>query len=87
LVAQPVESELAFSSVKLRGPMNPQYGGKKRSILLRASTPSVTIRAVQILEYIGTTQAREVLEALAKGAAEARLTQEAKGSLDRLTRK
>jgi hypothetical protein len=44
------------------------------------------VRAVEALERIGTAEAREVLAGLAKGAAEAWLTQEAKASLDRLER-
>jgi hypothetical protein len=42
------------------------------------------LRAVEVLERIGTAEARRVLEALAGGAAGARLTQEAKGTLQRL---
>jgi WD40 repeat protein len=45
------------------------------------------IRAIEILERISTPQARELLEKLAQGAAEARLTQEAKASLERLTKR
>ncbi len=41
-------------------------------------------RAIEVLEHIGTPDALQVLEFLAKGAPEARLTQEAKASLDRL---
>jgi hypothetical protein len=43
------------------------------------------LRAVEVLERIATPAAREVLEALAKGAPGARLTQEAKASLERLS--
>ncbi len=42
------------------------------------------IRAVAILEQIGTAEARKLLTRLAGGAAGARLTQEAKPGLDRL---
>ena len=42
------------------------------------------LRAIEMLEDIGTLEARRVLERLAKGAPEARLTQEAKASLERL---
>jgi RNA polymerase sigma factor (sigma-70 family) len=42
------------------------------------------LRGIEVLEYIGTPQARQVLETLAKGAPEARLTREAKASLRRL---
>jgi Spy/CpxP family protein refolding chaperone len=45
-----------------------------------------SIRAVEVLEHIATPEAREVLQNLAKGAAEARLTHEAKAALDRLSR-
>jgi WD40 repeat protein len=45
------------------------------------------VRAVEVLEHIGTPEACQVLESLAKGAPEARLTREAKGSLDRLAKR
>jgi len=45
------------------------------------------LRAIQSLEYMGTAAARQVLESLAGGAPESRLTQEAKASLRRLARK
>ena len=41
-------------------------------------------RAVEVLEYIGTAEARRVLQALSQGAPEAELTREAKASLQRL---
>ncbi|HMC64722.1 MAG TPA: hypothetical protein VKI65_07270, partial [Gemmataceae bacterium] len=43
-------------------------------------------RAVEVLEHIGTPEAKQLLQALAKGAPEARLTQEAKAALERLGR-
>jgi RNA polymerase sigma factor (sigma-70 family) len=57
---------------KLRGPLPP--GERLRHL-----------RAVEVLEHIGTQPAQEVLQALARGAAGARLTREAKGALERLT--
>jgi hypothetical protein len=42
------------------------------------------LRAVEVLETIGTTEARAVLEHLAGGAPSALLTREAKASLERL---
>ena len=42
------------------------------------------LRAVQVLEFIGTTEARQILETLAKGADGARLTREAQAALQRL---
>jgi RNA polymerase sigma factor (sigma-70 family) len=44
------------------------------------------LRAVEVLEYVGSAEARQVLTDLAGGAAEARLTREAIGSLERLAR-
>lgn len=43
-----------------------------------------SLRAVELLERIGTAEARGVLEALAKGTPDARLTREAQAALDRL---
>lgn len=54
-------------------------GPIKNSNRLRA------LRGVEILEAIGTPEARQVLEALAKGIPEADLTREAKATLERLT--
>jgi WD40 repeat protein len=45
------------------------------------------LRAIEVLEHIGTPGARDVLQTLAKGAPEARLTQEAKASLGRLDKR
>jgi hypothetical protein len=45
------------------------------------------LRAIQVLEYMGTAEAKEHLRALAKGVAEARLTREAKAALERLEKK
>jgi WD40 repeat protein len=42
------------------------------------------LRAIEVLEHIGTPEAQEVLQTLAKGAPEALITREAKASLDRL---
>jgi hypothetical protein len=45
------------------------------------------VRAVEVLEYIGTSEARRLLRNLAGGATESRLTREAQAALDRLTRR
>jgi hypothetical protein len=45
----------------------------------------LTLRALEVLEHIGTPEAKQVLQTLAQGASDARLTQEAKASLERLT--
>jgi hypothetical protein len=44
------------------------------------------LRAVEVLEHIGSPEARRVLETLATGAEAASLTREAKASLQRLNR-
>jgi WD40 repeat protein len=43
-----------------------------------------SLRALMVLEQIGTPEAREMLRILARGAAAARLTREARAALDRL---
>jgi WD40 repeat protein len=45
------------------------------------------LRAIEVLERLGTAEARKVLADLAKGIPEALRTQEAKASLERLTRR
>jgi WD40 repeat protein len=45
------------------------------------------VRAVEVLEIAGTPKAQELLKMLASGAPQARLTQEAKASLERLTKR
>jgi RNA polymerase sigma factor (sigma-70 family) len=59
------------------------------SELRLAHTPEARrqLRAVRVLESIGSPEAQQVLEMLAKGTAEARLTQEVKSALRRLTRR
>jgi len=43
-------------------------------------------RALEVLEHIGSPEARQVLQALAEGAPGAMLTREAKAALERLAR-
>jgi hypothetical protein len=53
----------------------------------RSRAQLTAIRAVTALEWISTAEARDLLGAQAKGAPEARLTQEAHGALCRLSRR
>jgi hypothetical protein len=46
-----------------------------------------TLRALQVVELMGTPEARQFLEALAKGEADAWLTGEARAALQRLDRR
>jgi dipeptidyl aminopeptidase/acylaminoacyl peptidase len=46
-----------------------------------------TLRAVEVLEHIGNPEAKKVLETLATGAEDARLTKEARASLERLKKR
>ena len=45
------------------------------------------LRALEALEYIGNPDAKQLIEKLATGAPRARLTQEAKASLERLAQR
>jgi hypothetical protein len=46
-----------------------------------------SLRGVEVLEYIGTPEARELLQSLANGAQDACLSREAKASLERLQKR
>jgi hypothetical protein len=57
---------------------------RKLQNLYNTPEPQRDLRAVHVLEEIGTPEARQTLAKLAKGAASVRLTVEAKAALDRL---
>jgi len=46
----------------------------------------LTLRGLEVLEHIATPEAKQVLQKLAAGAPDARLTREAKAALQRLER-
>ncbi|HEV3083538.1 MAG TPA: sigma factor-like helix-turn-helix DNA-binding protein, partial [Gemmataceae bacterium] len=52
--------------------------------VVRSAEKLRRLRALEVLEHICSSQARELLDELAKGAPESRVTQEAKASLERL---
>lgn len=70
----------------------PSLEFSRRAEMLLALPPAIVrgrealrgFRAIQMLEANGTPAARQLLQVLATGAVEARLTQEAKASLERL---
>lgn len=73
----------------LRGRMQPVKIDVPRLIAdldVVGATPR-EIRCIELLESIGSAEARRVLQTLAGGIAEAELTQEAKASLARLARR
>ncbi len=57
---------------------------RKLSVQLQSPERSRALVAVQVLEQVGTAEARQLLEKLSKGAAGAKLTVEAKAALERL---
>ncbi len=71
----------AETSKRLKAILDKVEGPVSSPELLRA------VRAVEVLERIGGTEARHILDALAKGAAEAFLTRDARSALVRLHRR
>jgi WD40 repeat protein len=57
------------------------------SLVVRSSEKLRHLRAIEVLEHIGSAEAQRTLTRLAGGDPEARLTQEAKASLERLARR
>jgi hypothetical protein len=87
-------AEQAEPFLRRRLKENPSVEFRQRAErLLRRLTGFVTVpeamrrvRAVEVLEHLGTAEAQQVLKELAGGAPEARLTREAKAALERLAR-
>ncbi|HMC90680.1 MAG TPA: hypothetical protein VKI17_14080 [Gemmataceae bacterium] len=74
----------------LQRPRSPELKRRTEQVLDTTEVPSGdslrAMRAVEVLEHIGSPEAKQILEALAQGATEARLTQEARASLERLAK-
>jgi WD40 repeat protein len=72
---------------------SPSAEVRRRADQLLADLKSFTVqelrllRAVEVLEHVGTPEARQVLEALASGTEQARLTRTAKAALERVNRR
>lgn len=60
---------------------------KRPGRLLEGTERLRAIRALEVLEHVGTLRAQEVLKAIAAGMPAARLTKDAKASLERLAKR
>ena len=81
----PMEQRLGF--INWLDMSQDQRAAKLLIPLLENQSSKVVLAAIEALEHAGTAQAEQLLQVLAKGAAEARLTQEAKASLERLAKR
>jgi RNA polymerase sigma factor (sigma-70 family) len=86
--------ELAEAGLRaaLRGKPSPEVRRRIEGLLappqlVRSVEARRALRAVRVLECVGTPEARQHLETLSRGAPEARVTQEAKASLQRRARR
>jgi hypothetical protein len=86
--------ELAEASLrqKLRQNLTLETRQRVENLLHKLEPPRSSgrwreVRAVEVLEHIGTPEARQLLQTLSKGTPEARLTQEATASLERLAKR
>src|SRR5262249_46400617 len=79
----------ALRDALARGP-SPEVSVRLKALLEQAANAEPTgamlrgLRAIAVLEQIGNAEAKQVLQYLAAGASEARLTCEAKAALQRL---
>ncbi len=72
----PPEVQRAVNEILKRLQEQPESADRRRQL-----------RAIEVLEHIGTPEAKEVLDKLAKGAPGARITEEARASLQRLAKR
>jgi WD40 repeat protein len=85
------QAERALSKA-VKDPPSAEAGRRIKELLKKVEDGSASggrlreLRALEVLETVGTPEARKLLQELAKGAAEAALTQEAKASLGRLAK-
>jgi WD40 repeat protein len=87
--------ELAIPTVRQALENNPSTEARRRLERLLGQADSLvvvkgalrTLRALEVLEHIGTPEAKQVLEVLSGGTPERRLTREAKAALERLSQR
>ncbi|HYT89744.1 MAG TPA: hypothetical protein VEL76_13635 [Gemmataceae bacterium] len=87
--------DLAMTAIrdKLAGSPSLEAGRRLERLLDRlegmAAAPEVlqVLRAVEVLEWIGNAEARQILEGLARGAPGHRVTEEARRSVERLAKR
>jgi hypothetical protein len=72
---------------KLAEKPTPEVGRAIDLLLGRVEARAQRTRALEVLEYVGTAEAKGLLDDLAKGAPEAWLTREAKAARQRLGRR
>jgi hypothetical protein len=74
------------------GRPSPEMRQRAEELLGKLDQPTASperlrvLRAIEVLEHVGTAEARRILERVAGGMPEARVTEEAKQSLDRLAK-
>jgi hypothetical protein len=80
--------EVAHPALRAALAARPSEEFRRRAEQLLEGPPSRerlrTVRALEVLEHVGTAEARAVFAALAQGAPAARLTREAQSALERL---
>jgi WD40 repeat protein len=89
-LAETAEPELRKA---LAGQPTPEISRRVELLLEKLQEPAKIrerlrlLRASEVLEKIGSSEARQILKTLANGAPEARLTQDARGALERLDKR
>jgi len=84
-------AEAALRKVQDRPP-SAEVGRRVKELLARLESQGrseelTSLRAVEVLEHVGSPEARQLLTGLTKGSAGARLMEEARASLQRLERR
>ncbi len=86
LAAQAIKDNLALSPT-LERTRRLHRLAKKLDALEVTTEVLQTLRAIEVLEMIGTADARQVLVSLSKGAAGHRITEEARAALDQMAQR